>query len=388
MINSLKIMNSRKMNHNTVNSVRVRLKLERRKVNNINASLNTLKFNKEKKNLYKKEKIISDKDLLMTPEYIQKAIKRSSDSRLKLFSGSSNPLLASEIAYYLDSELSEINIKNFEDSEKYIQIKESVRGCDVFLIQPTCPPVNDNLMELFIMIDACKRASCRSITAVIPYYGYSRADRKVNGREAISAKLMANLLTQAGINRVLIMDIHSDQCIGYFDIPVNHVSGKKTLATYIKSKNIDAEFMVVVSPDVGGVARARSFAKELNDAPLAIIDKRRSEHNQSEVMNVIGDVEGKIVVIFDDMIDTAGTICKAGEALKENGAKEVYACATHAVFSGKAEERLNNSVFKEIIVTNTIPQDKNIKNLKVLSIADVLGNSIWCLYNSLSLTGC
>jgi len=213
-------------------------------------------------------------------------------------------------------------------------------------------------MELLIMVDACKRASAKSITCVIPYYGYARADRKTTGREAIAAKLTANLITQSGADRVLACDLHSGQTIGYFDIPVDHVYGSSVLLDYLASKRIPAGELVVVSPDVGGVARARAFAKKLNDAPLAIVDKRRSAHNVSEVMNLIGDVQGKVAVLVDDMIDTAGTICNAGRVLREQGAVAVYACTTHAVFSPPAVERLASGVFDEVIVTNTIPQKR------------------------------
>ena len=325
---------------------------------------------------------------LDTELYFKNQDKIASDNRLRIFSGTAHPDLANEITYYLGCQLGDMNISDFADKEKYVQIKESVRGCDVFLIQPSCPPVNDNLVELFIMIDACKRASCRSVTAVIPYYGYSRSDRKVNGREAISAKLMANLLTEAGIDRVLLMDLHSAQCVGYFDIPVNHVTGRSVLINYIQNKNIPHDELIVVSPDIGGVSRARRFAKELDDAPLAIIDKRRANHNEAEVMNIIGDVNGKVAILVDDMIDTAGTITEAAKALKNQGAKQVYACATHAIFSNPATERLGSGVFEEVIVTNTIPyNDKNkFPELKILSVAGLLGDAIWCLYNSISMT--
>jgi len=281
-------------------------------------------------------------------------------------------------------ELGGIKVKRFADGEIYVQIKESIRGCDVFLIQPSCPPANDHLMELLIMIDACKRASARSITAVIPYYGYARADRKTQGRESIAAKLTANIITESGADRVLAVDLHSGQCVGYFDIPVDHVYGSTVLLDYLASKRIPDGDLVVVSPDVGGVARARAFAKKLNDAPLAIVDKRRSAHNVSEVMNVIGDVKGKVAVLVDDMIDTAGTITNAAHVLREQGAREVYACATHAVFSPPAVERLSSGVFQEVIVTNTIPvsPENMFPELTVLSVANILGEAIWKVYNT------
>lgn len=308
-------------------------------------------------------------------------------SRLRIFSGTGNPVLASEVAHYLGVELGKIKIKRFADGEIYVQVGESIRGCDVFLVQPTAPPVNDNLMELCITIDACRRASARTITAVIPYYGYARADRKTQGRESIAAKLTANLLTEAGADRVLAMDLHSGQCVGYFDIPVDHVYGETVILDYLASKRIATGDLVVVSPDVGGVARARAFAKKLNDAPLAIVDKRRSAHNVSEVMNLIGDVRGKVAVLVDDMIDTAGTITNAAKQLHQEGAREVYACATHAVFSPPAAERLASGVFQEVIVTNTIPTlpENQFPELTVLSVANLLGETIWRVYNAASV---
>ena len=335
--------------------------------------------------------------------------------------------LAEEIASYLGLELGKINIKRFADGEIYVQVwagppgplqgvmhlftgaqprlevptwnpsrpqgplnvpvpldqplrppcqlGESIRGADVFLVQPTSPPVNDSFMELAVMIDACRRASARSITAVIPYYGYARADRKTAGRESIAAKLTANLLTEAGAHRVLAMDLHSGQTVGYFDIPVDHVYGESVILAYLASKRISTGDLVVVSPDVGGVARARAFAKKLNDAPLAIVDKRRSAHNVSEVMNLIGDVRGKVAVLVDDMIDTAGTITNAAKVLRQEGARAVYACATHAVFSPPAVERLSSGVFEEVIVANTIamPPERVFPQLTVLSVANLLG---------------
>jgi ribose-phosphate pyrophosphokinase len=276
--------------------------------------------------------------------------------------------------------------KRFADGELYIQIQESIRGCDVYLLQPTCHPVNDNLMELLIMIDACRRASARQITAVLPYYGYARADRKTAGRESITAKLVANLITEAGANRVLAMDLHSAQIQGYFDIPFDHVYGSPVILDYLSTKPLSD--LVVVSPDVGGVARARAFAKKLNDAPLAIIDKRRQAHNVAEVLNIIGDVKGKTAVLVDDMIDTAGTICEGGRLLREQGAKEVYACATHAVFSPPAIERLSQGVFEEVIVTNTIPlpPDKRFPQLIALSVANLIGEAIWRIHEESSVS--
>lgn len=310
----------------------------------------------------------------------------SDNSRLKLFSGSANVTLSREVARYLGIDLGPMVRKRFADGELYVQIQESIRGCDVYLVQPTCQPVNDHLMELLIMVDACRRASARQITAVIPYYGYARADRKTAGRESITAKLVANLTTKAGASRVLAMDLHSAQIQGYFDIPCDHVYGSPVLIDYIANKNISD--LVVVSPDVGGVARARAFAKKLNDAPLAIIDKRRQAHNVAEVMNLIGDVRGKTAVLVDDMIDTAGTICEGGRLLRREGAERVYACATHAVFSPPASDRLSSGIFEEVIVTNTIPlsEDRRFEQLTTLSVANLLGEAIWRIHEESSVS--
>jgi ribose-phosphate pyrophosphokinase len=308
------------------------------------------------------------------------------NNRLKLFSGSANVELSREVARYLGIDLGPMVRKRFADGELYIQIQESIRGCDVYLIQPTCHPVNDHLMELLIMVDACRRASARQITAVVPYYGYARADRKTAGRESITAKLVANLIAKAGASRVLAIDLHSAQIQGYFDIPCDHVYGTPVLIDYIASKNLAD--LVVVSPDVGGVARARYFAKKLNDAPLAIIDKRRQAHNVAEVMNVVGDVRGKTAVLVDDMIDTAGTICEGARLLKREGARQVYACATHPVFSPPAIERLSSGLFAEVIVTNTIPMavDRQFDQLTVLSMANLLGEAIWRIHEESSVS--
>lgn len=309
-------------------------------------------------------------------------------TRLRIFSGTANLPLAQEIACYMGLDLSKINIKRFADGEIYVQLQESVRGCDVFLVQPTCPPANENLMELLIMIDACRRASAKTITAVIPYFGYARADRKTHGRESIAAKLVANLITEAGANRVLACDLHSGQSMGYFDIPVDHVYGQPVILDYLASKMISSQDLVVVSPDVGGVARARAFAKKLSDAPLAIVDKRRQGHNVAEVMNLIGDVKGKVAVMVDDMIDTAGTITNGAALLHHEGAREVYACSTHAVFSPPAIERLSGGLFQEVIITNTIPvKEKNyFPQLTVLSVANLLGETIWRVYDDSSVS--
>ncbi|AFZ14631.1 ribose-phosphate pyrophosphokinase [Crinalium epipsammum PCC 9333] len=318
---------------------------------------------------------------------LQPTLPQMVDSnRLRLFSGSANLQLSQEIARYLGMDLGPMLRKRFADGELYIQIQESIRGCDVYLIQPTCQPVNDHLMELLIMIDACRRASARQITAVMPYYGYARADRKTAGRESITAKLVANLITQAGADRILAMDLHSAQIQGYFDIPFDHVYGSPVLINYLASKQLSD--LVVVSPDVGGVARARAFAKKLNDAPLAIVDKRRQAHNVAEVMNVIGDVAGKTAVLVDDMIDTGGTISEAARILRQQGARQVYACATHAVFSPPAIERLSSGVFEEVIVTNTIPvpESDRFEQLTLLSVANVLGETIWRIHEDTSVS--
>lgn len=308
------------------------------------------------------------------------------NNRLRLFSGSANVSLAQEIASYLGLDLGPMVRKQFADGELYVQIQESIRGCDVYLIQPTCNPVNDHLMELLIMVDACRRASARQITAVLPYYGYARADRKTAGRESITAKLVANVVTKAGANRVLAMDLHSAQIQGYFDIPLDHVYSSPVLIDYLSNKQLPD--IVVVSPEVGGVVRARAFAKKLNDAPLAIIDKRRQAHNVAEVLNIIGDVRDKTAVLVDDMIDTASTITEGARLLRMEGARQVYACATHAVFSGPALERLSNGLFEEVIVTNTIPipLDKQFKQLTILSVANIIGETIWRIHEDTSVS--
>ena len=295
-------------------------------------------------------------------------------SNLKLFTGNANPALAQEIADYLSVKLGNAQVKHFSDGEISIMIDESVRGSDAYIIQPTCTPVNDNLMELLIMVDALRRASARRITAVLPYYGYARQDRKSRGREPITAKLVANLITQAGARRVLAMDLHAQQIQGFFDIPLDNLMGLPILADYYKHK--DTENLVVVSPDMGGVARARNLAQQIG-VPLAIIDKRRPKPNVSEVMNIIGDIEGKEVILVDDMIDTAGTITNGAQALIDRGAKCVDACCTHAVLSGPAIERINNSPIQELVTTNTIPLgDKQSDKIKVLSVAPIIGEAI------------
>ncbi|XP_017247759.1 ribose-phosphate pyrophosphokinase 1 isoform X2 [Daucus carota subsp. sativus] len=314
---------------------------------------------------------------LTSNQYERNYSAQKNETKLRIFSGTANPLLSQEIACYMGLDLGKIKIKRFADGEIYVQLQESVRGCDVYLVQPTSPPANENLMELLIMIDACRRASAKTITAVIPYFGYARADRKTQGRESIAAKLVANLITEAGADRVLACDLHSGQSMGYFDIPVDHVHGQPVILDYLASKAICSDDLVVVSPDVGGVARARAFAKKLSDAPLAIVDKRRHGHNVAEVMNLIGDVKGKVAVMVDDMIDTAGTIANGAALLHQEGAREVYACTTHAVF------RLSSGLFQEVIITNTIPlsEHKYFPQLTVLSVANLLGETIWRVHD-------
>jgi ribose-phosphate pyrophosphokinase len=298
-------------------------------------------------------------------------------NHMKLISGTANPELAQKISEYLATPLVQTKITRFSDGEIFVEIKENVRGADVFIIQPTCPPVNENLVELLIMIDAARRASARRITAVIPYYGYARQDRKTAPRTPITAKLVANVIVVAGARRVLTMDLHAGQIQGFFDIPVDHLYAMPVFLEYLKDK-FRREEIVIVSPDAGGVERAREYAKRLN-ATMAIVDKRRPRPNESEVMNIIGDVKDKIAVIIDDMIDTAGTICKAASAIMERGAKEVYAVATHPVLSGPAVERLAQSPIKEVVVSDTIPlreEAQRLDKIKVLSVSKLLGEAI------------
>lgn len=306
---------------------------------------------------------------------------------IKLFSGRSNPKLTEEIADYLGTTVGPMIIKNFADGEIYVQVQESVRGDDVFIVQPVCNPVNENLMELLIIIDAFKRASAKTITAVIPYYGYARQDRKTSGREAITAKLVADLLTTAGANRVLAMDLHTGQIQGFFNILVDHIFATPVLVDYIKKLNIPSADIVAVSPDTGGVPRTRYFAKELA-CPMAIIDKRRDRHNEAIADHVIGDVKDKHIVMFDDLIDTAGTITEAAKLLKKEGAKDIYVCAAHAVFSGPALQRLEDSPIKQVVVSNSIPLNpKNLpEKIVQLSIAPLLGEAISRIHDDESIS--
>nr|WP_218124680.1 MULTISPECIES: ribose-phosphate pyrophosphokinase [unclassified Candidatus Frackibacter] len=305
--------------------------------------------------------------------------------RLKVFTGNSNPELAEEICDYLGTSLVHSKVSRFSDGEIGVSIEESIRGSDVFVVQPTSAPVNENIMELLIMVDALKRASARSITAVVPYFGYARQDRKAKPRDPISAKLISNLLASAGADRLVCLDLHAAQIQGFFDIPVDHLLGAPILAEYFLNK--DLEDTIVVAPDVGAVKRARDFAERLNTS-IAIIDKRRPKPNVSEVMNIIGNVKGKNVILLDDMIDTAGTITEAGRVLQEKGAEEVYACCTHPVFSGPAIERLENSTLKEVVVTNTIAlsDEKQLDKVKILSIAPLLGEALDRIFKDLSVS--
>ncbi len=306
-------------------------------------------------------------------------------NKLKIFTGNANPRLAEEITEYLGIALGNLQVNRFSDGEIGVGINESVRGADVFLIQPTCPPVNENVMELLIMIDALRRASAKRICAVLPYYGYARQDRKLKARDPITAKLLANIITAAGAGRVLTMDLHAGQIQGFFDIPVDHLTGVPILADYFLSLELGE--VVVVSPDVGGVTRARDLASRLG-ASIAIIDKRRPKPNVSEVLHVVGAVEGKTAIVIDDIIDTAGTITQGAEALLERGARDVYACCTHAVFSGPARERLELSPFKEVVVTNTIPvaPENVFDKLRVLTVAPLFGEAIIRIHEDLSVS--
>lgn len=329
-------------------------------------------------------------EILGLPEKLTE-LTSSDEKQIKIFSGRSNPLLSKEIAKELGMELGQIKIKPFADGELYVQIQESVRGCEVFLIQPTCPPVNENLMELLIIIDALKRASAKTINVVLPYYGYARQDRKAAGREPITSKLVAKMITEAGADRVLCLDLHSEQIIGFFDTLVDHVHASPVLIDYIK-RFIGTDDLVIVSPDVGGVARARAYAKRLNDAPIAIVDKRRmlDEQNMIEVMNVIGEVDGKKAILIDDLIDTAGTMCKAAELIKEKGAKSVFACATHGVLSGPAYERIEASCIEELVITNSIPLAPvwiQSEKMKQVSIAPFIAEAIRRIHTGDSVSG-
>jgi len=305
-------------------------------------------------------------------------------ARLKIFTGNANRALAEEICKCLSVPLGRADVGRFSDGEMQIRILDNVRGDDTFIVQPTCPPVNDNIMELLIMVDALARASARRITVVLPYYGYGRQDRKAEPRVPISAKLVANIITAAGADRVLAMDLHVGQIQGFFDIPVDHMYAMPVFLDYIRQKKL--KDVVVVSPDAGGVERARAFAKRL-DADLAIVDKRRPKANVADVMNVIGDVEGKTAILLDDMVDTAGTFCKDAEALKKFGAVRVLAAASHGVLSGPAMERLEASPIEELLITNSIPLlNKKTSKVTVLSVAPLLSEAIRRIHEDESIS--
>ena len=308
---------------------------------------------------------------------------------IKIFCGNSNRKLAEDISRQMGTRLGDMNVSHFSDGEVSVSLNETVRGSDVFLVQSTCAPVNDNLMELLVMIDACRRASAGRITAVMPYFGYARQDRKAKSHDPISAKLVANLLTSAGADRVLTMDLHAPQIQGFFDIPVDNLVGAPLFAAYyLKMFGEGNDEVMVVSPDVGSVARSRNFAHKMG-MNLAIVDKRRERANQSEVMNIIGDVSGKRVILFDDMVDTAGSLCGAAKALTEiGGARDVYACASHAVLSGPAISRINDSPIKELVLLDTIPEieSKRSDKIKFLSVAAMFGEAIERVYAEIAMS--
>jgi len=307
---------------------------------------------------------------------------------MKIISGNSNMQFAESVCRHLGTRLCSTEVTTFSDGEISVSLYETVRGSDVFIIQSTCHPVNDHLMEMLIMVDACKRASANRITAVIPYFGYARQDRKAKSRDPISAKLVANLITSAGADRVLTMDLHANQIQGFFDIPVDNLLGAPLFADYYQKKFAGADDVMVVSPDVGSVARSRLFAERM-EMGLAIIDKRREKANQAEVMNIIGSVEGKRIILFDDMVDTAGSLCEAVKALEEyGGAKEIYGCATHGVLSGKAIERIENSNIVELVFTDTIPTRSESPSKKIiyLQAAPLFAEAIERIFQEVSIS--
>jgi ribose-phosphate pyrophosphokinase len=305
---------------------------------------------------------------------------------MKFFSGSSNPDLAKKMASYMNIKLGEMYLSKFSDGEVNIRIAETVRGHDVYLMQSTCKPVNDNLMELLIMIDAFRRASANSISLIIPYFGYARQDRKAKGRDPISSKLVANLLTEAGANRVITTDLHAEQIQGFFDIPVDNLQAFPIFIDYFnKMEDFNPEDYIIVSPDVGGVKRARRVAEKMK-LSLAILDKRRPRDNVAEIVNVVGDVEGKNAIMFDDIIDTARSLVGAANALKSKGAKDVIACATHGILSGGAIQRLQESVIKEVLITNTIPHEEIPEKFKVLDLSELLGEAVLRVRKNLSVS--
>ena len=327
----------------------------------------------------------------VTDEKSERKQRPRSDDKFKIFSGTANEALADEVCHFLGMQRGLAQVTRFADGECYVQIQENVRGADVFVMQPTCRPVDGHLMELLLMIDALKRASARRITAVIPYFGYARQDRKDKPRSPISSKLVADLLTTAGAHRALIVDLHTPQLQGFFNIPVDHLFASPVLVDHFRKLALPN--LTVVSPDAGGVERARFFAKKV-DAALAIVDKRRVEMNVAEIMHVIGDVKGRTCLIIDDLIDTAGTLVKTAAAIVENGATQVYACASHAVLSGPAVENIRNSVIKEVVVTNTIPLSPEAEaartekggKISVLSIAGLIGRAIQANHEETSVS--
>ena len=322
----------------------------------------------------------------MPEEKAERKARARVDEKFKIFSGTANAQLADEVCQFLGMQRGQALLTRFADGEAYVQIQENVRGCDIFVMQPTCRPVDEHLMELLLMIDAFKRASARRITAVIPYFGYARQDRKDKPRVPISSKLVADLLTTAGAHRALIVDLHTPQLQGFFNIPVDHLFASPVLVDHFKKLSLPN--LTVVSPDAGGVERARFFAKKV-DAALAIVDKRRVEMNVAEVMHVIGDVDGRTCLIIDDLIDTAGTLVKTAAALVENGAIEVYACSSHPVLSGEAVSNIRNSVIREVVVTNTIPLTAEARvepKIRVLSIAGLIGRAIQSIHEETSVS--
>jgi ribose-phosphate pyrophosphokinase len=334
---------------------------------------------------------LEKKNLPVTDEKTERKQRPRSDEKFKIFSGTANEPLADEVCHFLSMQRGQAQVIRFRDGECYVQIQENVRGADVFVMQPTCRPVDEHLMELLLMIDALKRASARRITAVMPYFGYARQDRKDKPRSPISSKLVADLLTTAGANRALIVDLHTPQLQGFFNIPVDHLFASPVLVDHFRKLQLPN--LTVVSPDAGGVERARFFAKKV-DAALAIVDKRRVEINVAEVMHVIGDVSGRTCLIIDDLIDTAGTLVKTAAALVENGATSVYACASHAVLSGPAVENIRNSVIQQVVVTNTIPLNEEADaartekggKITVLSIAGLIGRAIQANHEETSVS--
>jgi ribose-phosphate pyrophosphokinase len=334
---------------------------------------------------------VEKKNPPVTDEKTERKQRPRMDEKFKIFSGTANEALADEVCHFLGMQRGQAQVIRFRDGECYVQIQENVRGADVFVMQPTCRPVDEHLMELLLMIDALKRASARRITAVIPYFGYARQDRKDKPRSPISSKLVADLLTTAGAHRALIVDLHTPQLQGFFNIPVDHLFASPVLVDHFRKLQLPN--LTVVSPDAGGVERARFFAKKV-DAALAIVDKRRVEMNVAEVMHVIGDVNGRTCLVIDDLIDTAGTLVKTAAALVENGATQVYACASHAVLSGPAVENIRNSVIKEVVVTNTIPltteadaaRTEKGGKISVLSIAGLIGRAIQANHEETSVS--